>query len=108
VVHALAGIAFLQVAEVEARAEVVTITGDHGSFGRRGQVLENMTQRGDQLVVQRVALGGAGQAHHGNGVLHFKVDVWVGVHGEGLCVAFGFVSACFCFVVELWLCKITK
>ena len=27
------------------------------------------------VVFQRVALGGAGQAHYGYGVLHFKVDV---------------------------------
>ena len=51
---------------------MVAFTVDHGRTGLSGQVLEDIAQRFDQAVAQRIALGGTAQAHHGDSTLHVQ------------------------------------
>ncbi len=73
--EALARVALLEFAQVEAGAEVRALAIDHGRAHAGGQVLEGIAQREDQAVRQRVALGAARQANDGDVVAEFDVEV---------------------------------
>jgi len=85
-VHAFTRIAGLQFAQVQTRAKVFAAAAEYGSFGVGWQVVEGVAKGQDELVIQGVALGRAGDAHHGYIVKHFKVKV--GIH-----------KACFLIVI---------
>jgi hypothetical protein len=77
-VHAFTRIAGLQLAQVQTRAKVFAAAAQYRSFGVGWQVVEGMAKRQDEFIVQGVAFGCAGDAHHGYIVQHFKVKV--GIH----------------------------
>jgi hypothetical protein len=70
VVKTFASIPFFEFAQVKTCTKVVAITGDHSSVSFFGKVLEDVSQRGDQPVVQSVALGRTRQPHDGDAALH--------------------------------------
>ena len=87
-VQALAGIALLQLRQVEPGAEMLAFAVDDGGAHAGRQVLEGVAQRGDQAVGQRVALGGARQTNDGDFLLlarEFERNVLTGLgHGVSL------------------------
>ena len=83
VVQALAGIALLQFAQIQAGAEVIALTSYHGGAHAGGHGFKQMAQGQDQGVVQCIALGTARQADDSDLLLlalQFKVDVFF-AHG---------------------------
>jgi hypothetical protein len=85
-VHAFACIAGLQLAQVQTRTKVFAAAAQNGGFGVGRQVVKGVAKGQDEFIVQGVAFGSAGDAHHGHIVKHFKVKV--GIH-----------KACFLIVI---------
>jgi len=85
VLHALAGVALADLRQVEPGAEVRALAVEHRRAHRAGQVLEGVAQREDQPVVERVALGRAGQADDGDVVLDVEAEVGVRRHDCSPC-----------------------
>ena len=75
--QACAGVALLQLRQVEAGAEMRAFAVDHGGAHRGGQLLEGVAQREDQCVGQRVALGRRVQADDGDVAVEFELEVGV-------------------------------
>ena len=78
VVNAFAGVALLELRQIQPGAKVVALTVNHRGAGFGGQVLKHITQRFNQGVVERIALGRAAQAHHGHSALHVQTNAMGG------------------------------
>jgi hypothetical protein len=79
-VQALAGIALLQLAQIQAGTEVLALAVDDGGAHAGRQRLELVAQGEHQGVVERIAFGSTGEADDGDLLLfalQFKVEVWV-------------------------------
>ena len=96
--HALAGVAFLQFAQVQASAKVIALTMQHRGAYRGRHVVKSLLQIGDQAIVQGIALERARQSHQGHSVAVFDVQVGRG-HGVD--------PGCQSRLNRLWLCFIT-
>jgi hypothetical protein len=86
VVQALARVTLFQLRQVQARAEVLALAVDHRRAHAGGQVVHHVAQRKDQAVVQRIALGGSGQADDRDFLAFaadFQGDVGGLRHGDG-------------------------
>jgi hypothetical protein len=75
VVHAGAGIALLQLGQVEAGAKVLAFTVEHDRAHRIGQALERVPDAKDERIAQRVALGRAREAQDRDGAAQFELEI---------------------------------
>jgi hypothetical protein len=68
--HAFTRIAGLQFAQVKSGTKVFAAAAEYGRFGVGWLVVEGMAKGQDEFIVQSVALGRTGDAHHGHIVKH--------------------------------------
>ena len=88
--QALAGVALLELGQVQAGAEMFAFAVEHGGSHRIGKRFEDIAYGQDQAVAERVALGRTAQPDDGDGVPDLEMDVFVAHEAFAKWVDYGY------------------